>query len=136
MSKLEKSRAGYIEEENCNFKCDECRYASRDAKYCSYLVKDEADIVPWASCNYFEKGPTASLMGPGSRTKEEAGYEVNTAKVGFGCRRCSYFDAPYKACKEVKGQISGPTGCCNLQEPDKYFGTLTDAALRNYKNRY
>jgi hypothetical protein len=107
--KISKGDAGYIEEENCDYKCDECFFYKE--KKCA-LYGQSVDIKPFGSCILFQKsngGNEKSWVS--STTKAATDYEEN--KDGFSCKRCEYFNNG--SCKKVAGSIS-PNGCCNFWE--------------------
>lgn len=57
--------------------------------------------MAYGTCGHFVKGPPANAKTHGTLTPREAGYMINRAQTGYGCKRClSYLPGIWR-CRQI-----------------------------------
>ena len=139
--KASKSDASYVFWPETEYRCsDQCTQLHSPDICCKFGELDKIDADA-GSCDYYEHGGATSWNSPvtGLLTKSAAGYSENSAKVGFGCKRCEYFDPASLDCTRVDKDSQGftpgmihPNACCNFESLDATRGSLTREELVDY----
>lgn len=124
--KWEKSQAGYVHLPKTQYECQMCRFFNGARESCEIV---SGVIHSWGTCNNYV--PKIQKLN-----QQEAGYCENPARVGYSCKRCSYFSPEKNDCEVVDKNSPGdapgtihPDGCCDHQESDRVRGRIPTMAF-------